>query len=134
MSAAQNSPEILNQNIMQRGPLSAVASDTVQTTLDILLSSHISALPIVDDDGLLMGIVTLRDLLAIASTRGSDQVTVAMTEAPVTVKLNHPLRESARLMLEHQVHHLPVVSDDGRLVGVISTTDFVRLFADGFTI
>lgn len=49
-----------------------------------------------------------------------------MTYGPIVVRDSAPLRDAARLLDEHHVHGLPVVDDEGRLVGVVSATDMVR--------
>ena len=131
MTATQNDSQILIQSMMQRNPLKLVSSDTVRTALDKMFANHVSALPVVDGNDYLIGIVSLNDLSPVADARGSEEVTAVMTEAPVTVGLDETLKESARLMMQHQVHHLPVISKEKRLVGVVSSTDFVRLAADG---
>lgn len=131
MTATQNDSQILIQSMMQRNPLKLVSSDTVGAALDKMFSNHVSALPVVDANDCLIGIVSLNDLSPVAAARGSEEVVAVMTEAPVTVALDESMKESARLMMQHQVHHLPVVSKDKRLVGVVSSTDFVRLAADG---
>jgi CBS domain-containing protein len=131
MTPTHNDAQILIQSMMQRNPLKLADSDTVRSAVDKMFSNHVSALPVVDDSECLIGIVSLKDLMPIAEARGSDKVVAVMTEAPVTVELDDSLLDSARLMMQHQVHHLPVVGKDKRLVGVVSSIDFVRLAADG---
>lgn len=131
MTATKNESQILIQSMMQRNPLKLVSTDTVREAKDMMFSNHVSALPVVDSNECLVGIVSLNDLSPIAEEKGSDAVACVMTESPVTVDLEESLRESARLMMQHQVHHLPVVAKDRRLVGVVSSIDFVRLAADG---
>lgn len=60
---------------------------------------------------------------------GSMTVRDAMNSAPVSVTPTSELAEAAALMVQHRVHRLPVV-EQGRLVGIISTTNLVQLFAD----
>jgi CBS domain-containing protein len=131
MSSTETDSQILVQSMMQRNPLKATSSETVQTALNMMLSNHVSALPVVDENEQLVGIVSLNDLMPSAQERASEAVAAVMTEAPLTVGSDETLRESAMLMIQHQVHHLPVVSSDKRLVGVVSSIDIVRLVADG---
>ncbi|MGO4440177.1 CBS domain-containing protein [Rhizobium sp. RAF56] len=49
-----------------------------------------------------------------------------MTRNPITVKASAPIAEAANVMLEHSISGLPVVNDDGVLVGVVSEGDFLR--------
>lgn len=53
-----------------------------------------------------------------------------MSRNVISVRASQPLREAAQQMVEHHVHRLPVVDED-RLVGILSSLDLVRLFADG---
>lgn len=131
MAATHNESRILVQNVMQRIPIKAVTSDTVQSALETMIANHVSALPVVDEEDRLIGIVSLNDLMALLQNQGAAALESVMTQAPVTVQADDSLIESAQLMVQHQVHHLPVVGQDKRLVGVISSVDFMRLAAEG---
>jgi len=54
-----------------------------------------------------------------------------MTSGVVGVRPDLDIREAAQLMLEHQYGCLPVVDGEGRLVGILTESDFVRLLARG---
>ncbi|WFU13426.1 CBS domain-containing protein (plasmid) [Rhizobium sp. CB3090] len=49
-----------------------------------------------------------------------------MTSTPVTVKASSPIAEAASLMLDNRISGLPVVDDDGTLIGIVSEGDFLR--------
>jgi CBS domain-containing protein len=98
----------------------------------------ISGLPVVDAQGTLRGVISQTDLL-----RGSGDVESAvrrrftglrvadlMTSPAITVELETPLVEAARLMRDEKVHRLVAVNEGGRAVGVLSSMDFVSLYAD----
>jgi CBS domain-containing protein len=53
----------------------------------------------------------------------------AMSAPAISITPERPVAEAARLMMENQVKRLPVVDDEGRLVGIVTRTDFVRSFA-----
>ena len=55
----------------------------------------------------------------------------AMSRNVVSVRRDQPLDEVARLMLDAHIHRLPVVDDAGKLVGLVTTLDIVRLLAEG---
>jgi CBS domain-containing protein len=63
-----------------------------------------------------------------SDTRARTGVTVGdlMTPNPVTVRADAPLVKAARLLDQHGVHGLPVIDEDGELVGVVSQTDMLR--------
>ena len=94
-------------------------------------------------DGLLVGIVTDRDIrLNLASPATSLSVwelhhllaklTVrdVMTRAVLVVDPDRPAAEAARIMLSHKISALPVTDGD-RLVGILTESDFVRLVSEG---
>jgi acetoin utilization protein AcuB len=85
-------------------------------------------LPVVSD-GKLVGIITERDLREHRGHLEHTKVNGIMTEDPVTVTPETTVEESAQKLLEHQIGGLPVVSE-GRLVGVITTTDILQAFVD----
>lgn len=109
--------------------------------------SRISAFPVVDDQGRVVGVVSQADMLdkeaELATGRGplagvlrfgdhekASGVTAAelMTSPPVTAGPDTPLAEAARLMRDHQVKRLPVINATGRLVGIVSRADVLSVF------
>jgi CBS domain-containing protein len=128
----------------------------VQEIARLLWSRGVSGVPVVDEDGTLVGIVRELDLLVrnanlhipqylrvldimiplgsrhefeeeLRRAMGATAADV-MTGQVITVGPDTDLAEAATLMLDKDVNRLPVV-DDGRLVGIISRADFVRLLA-----
>ena len=106
-----------------------------------LLSGMYSGLPVVDDKGKVVGVVSEFDLLkAIREGKSLEQVKAEdiMSKNPVCVFENTPVEEIIDLMMKHNIIRVPVVRD-GNLVGVISRCDilsnivepeFVTVFAD----
>lgn len=97
-----------------------------------LATRNISAVPVVDDDGALVGVVSRYDLVHHRRLHPhADEVTCAaiMTRAPVTVGATEPMIGVARLMVAHRIHRVFVV-DAGRLAGVVTTTDVTRAVED----
>jgi len=93
-----------------------------------LASRRISAVPIVDDHGSIIGVVSRSDLLhhrRVHPHQHDATCATIMTAGPVIAEAQAPLREAAQLMIEHGIHRVFAV-EAGRLVGVISTTDLTR--------
>jgi CBS domain-containing protein len=93
------------------------------------------ALPVLEN-GRLVGIVTDRDLRKHEGLAGKatdylewTKVTVAMTPNPMTVSPEFFTLDAARLLLEHKIGGLPVV-DNGKLVGIVTTSDLLRSILD----
>jgi CBS domain-containing protein len=85
---------------------------------------------VVLSEGLLVGIVTERDVLrAVATRRVGSSVADVMTVAPETVDADEPSGQAAAVMIHGGFRHLPVV-EGGTVVGMVSIRDLVRLTVD----
>lgn len=88
------------------------------------------ALPVTSNDGLLLGMITDRDLLlAAAHERAALQnITVdrAMSPGPFTCQPDDPIRSVESTMCRHQVRRVPVVDAAGRALGIVSLSDLAR--------
>jgi CBS domain-containing protein len=124
--------------LMQQPVVTVEPDRTVREAVILLSDDHISALPVTDRTGRIVGVVSTTDILA-AEAEGSpggagrEAATVAdlMTPRPITVSPDAEVKDAAQQMLYADVHRLFVTEDD-RLVGVISSTDIVRAVARGF--
>ena len=81
-------------------------------------------LPVVDDRGRLVGVVSDRDIV-----RRTDRKRIAdvMSRDVVTTRPEAPAHLAASMMLDFRIGSLPVVDDEGSLVGVVTITDYVAL-------
>jgi CBS domain-containing protein len=122
-----------------QSPVTSIGRDTtVGEAIITLADRHVSAVPVLDSTGRMIGVLSTTDVLeaeAAASDRMSrdqlfDDTSVVdlMTPRPLTITPESDVREAARQMLYGDVHRLFVEEED-RLVGVISRTDVVRAFA-----
>lgn len=126
----------LMQSDVQTVPPDAVVNDAVVTLAD----SRISALPVVDGTGRMVGVLSSTDILA-SEEEAEDQtaretlleetfVRDLMTPHPLTISPDAEVKEAAQQMLLADVHRL-FVTEGERLIGVISTTDIMRAVATG---
>lgn len=126
-------------DLMTREVVTLSWKERVLAAEDVMRLGRIRHLPIVDDDGLLVGIVSQRDLfrwgLLLALTPGGAEdraalegvlVKDAMRNDVVTVARDTPLEDAARLMLERKIGCL-VVTQGKRILGIITESDFVKL-------
>jgi CBS domain-containing protein len=120
-------------DIMTKAAVTDSPSDTLAEAASKMWREKTGSL-LVMEDGELKGIVTERDLLRVVG-EGKDpkSVTVAdaMTHDPVTVPPDTALIAAAYIMFEKWFRHLPVVTGEGDLVGVISLRDLLNLVARG---
>ena len=135
--------DVMNRDVVvvsPRMPLKDVAR--------VLVNRHFSGVPVVDDDGTVLGVVSEGDILA--KERGPGSATSifgraleletwsrkhnaldagdAMTTPAVTIDPQRRVSEAAALMLDSKVNRLPVVDADGKLVGIVTRADLVRAF------
>jgi CBS domain-containing protein len=113
----------------------AVSRETgLRDAARLMFRNRVSGLPIVDEVGALVGIITEADFLKLEverqeGTRGQgDTVGDVMSRGVVTVPPNVEIYEAAKIMAVQEVKRLPVVDEDNRLLGVISRSDIVSLF------
>lgn len=103
------------------------ANATVEDALNLLEELFIRHVPIVDEEGRLLGLVTQRDLLAWEHKKMPDvPIREVMRTGLVTASPSQTLRSAAETMIFNKYGCLPVV-DDGLLVGIITETDFLKL-------
>lgn len=113
--------------------------DTIAQLLDKMQELRIRHLPVVGEGDRLVGLVSQRDLLHAASSFLSDReaarneligtvkVGTIMQRELVTAAPGDGLAEAGRIMLETKLGCMPVVEEGGKLVGVLTEADFVRL-------
>ena len=112
--------------VMTPNPQSVDPSTTVVEAARLMRDGDVGSLPVVED-GKVVGIVTDRDIAVRAVAEGKDPQGTKVGEIAskdlVTVDPQQDLDEALRLMARHQVRRLPVVEEDGRLVGVVAQAD-----------
>jgi len=111
---------------MTANPVIAAPSEKLSAVEARMRQGNFRSMPVVEE-GKVVGIVTDRDLRTHTGYQEHTEVKTAMSEPVVTVAPETPVREAARLLRERKIGALPVV-EDGRLVGVVSTSDMLDAF------
>ena len=145
---------------MKRHVVSIHASDTVRAAAAIFVQKHIGLLPVVDDKNKVVGVIGLRDLLtlelpdfvafiedvdfvhdfgAVETTRPEaeslDQPITSILKSVFTVEEDCGLLRAYALMLQHNLHDMPVVNKKGELVGITSRVDIgVKILSSWATV
>ena len=145
---------MLVQDFMTPNPITVKPLDSVETVLKLLEERHISGIPVVDENGRVVGVVSEADLLfkerpirmplylnflggviylepldkfsqQLKKTLGM-LVQDVMTPNPVTITPDAPVSGAANLMIEKRINRLPVVDKEGKLLGIITRNDLMR--------
>ena len=113
---------------MINDPLTITADKTLTELDEICGKYRISGLPVVDDNGVLLGIVTNRDLRFVTRSEFPTRtVAETMTKMPlVTAPVGVSAEKAFELLAEHKVEKLPLVDDNNVIKGLITVKDFVK--------
>lgn len=107
-------------------PVTAQAGTTLQQALRIMRDSECSGLVIVDQNGRLTGILTHRDLDLADDLSGNIADLMTGRERLVTGSPKISRDEARKLLHQHRIEKLPLVDDDGKLVGLITARDILK--------
>jgi len=142
------------QDFMTANLVTVKPLDTVETVLKLLEERHISGLPVVNEDGKVVGVISEADLLfkerplrmplyltflgSVIYLEPLDKfaqqlkktlgilVQDVMTPDPITITPDAPVSQAANLMLEKRINRVPVVDKEGKLIGIITRSDLMR--------
>ncbi len=146
------------RDVMSTGVVTAKPKDTVRSVVGKMLGRHCGAIPVVDENGKLLGLVAVRDVMIPLYPNYGDyihdnvhsrdfeemeegyqevmnkQVEDIMTQNPLTVSPNDPILQAASYMGLKHFRRIPV-EEDGKLVGMVSLGDINRglFFSRGYS-
>jgi CBS domain-containing protein len=117
------------RDLMTSDPRTVESGGTIVDAAKIMRDEDVGIVPIVDGDRL-VGTITDRDVAVRVVAEGRDAQSTTVGEIAsrdlVTIDPQQDLDEALRLMAQHQVRRLPVVEEDGRLVGILAQADVAR--------
>ena len=111
-------------------PLTVSAGTPLEAALERMKEADVSSLLIIDADGRLAGILTNRDLSLAPDVQGTVDGLMTPLNKLVTGKSDITLSEARTLLHEHRVEKLPLIGEDGRLTGLITAQDILKLQRD----
>jgi CBS domain-containing protein len=144
-------------DLMTRDVLTVKPTTPLSDAIKLLVDRHISGLPVVDDAGKLVGVISESDLMW--REKGLDlpphilfldsviylenplqherdlhkvlgqTVGEVMTDRPISITINSTLPMAARIMHDKKIHRLPVVDAEDRPIGILTQSDIVRAIA-----
>lgn len=122
-------------DVMTRNVVSVHPEDTIERAAWLMGECDCGALPVVDGNSRLIGMITDRDITVRIAGRGLDprraRVEECMTREAFACHANDSIEECMRQMAQHQIRRLPIVYDDNRLAGIISQADLARRVGSG---
>ncbi|NLG23310.1 MAG: cyclic nucleotide-binding/CBS domain-containing protein [Actinomycetales bacterium] len=116
-------------DLVRRPPVAVSPATSVRAAAQLMVRERVSSVLVIDGERL-AGIVTDRDLRSRVVAAGLDHeepVVGVMTPQPVTAHADALAFEALMEMVDRTIHHLPVVDTAGRVTGLVSSTDLMRL-------
>lgn len=132
---------------MTRDVIAVGENDEIAEAVRLLSENRISGLPVIDKSGLVIGVVSEADILSaagmesgfafkdiirrllgepLAGHRTGDTVGAIMSRPPITIAAGADIGDAAKILSAKRIKRLPVVADDGKLIGIISRADIVK--------
>ena len=134
---------MLVKDRMTPDPVVITTDTSLKEALEIVRSKPFRHLPVLDENGKLVGIVTEKSLVYASPTSTTalsvfevdyilsrTKVGQIIQGSVISVGPDWPIEEAARVMVDRRIGCLPVVEDD-KLIGIISDTDIFRVFVEG---
>lgn len=114
--------DLMTTNLMTIGVNETIGEASIE--MQVALVRH---LPVTDERGRLVGVLSDRDLLAVAASRKPRKVRDVMTRDVVTTQPDAPAADAASQMLDHKIGSVLVVDDENTLIGMVTQTDYLQV-------
>ena len=117
-------------HIMTKTVWTVAMEDTGEKVEELLNRRSLSAVPVVDENDGIFGIISSADLQHLHAAKRNLKAVRAWelcTYKPVAVRPSTSIGEVAKLMIKKRIHHVPV-TENGKLCGIVSALDFVEQF------
>ena len=122
-------------DLMTTEVISVTPATSIKDAARLMFRHRVSGLPVVGENGLIVGIITEADFLRLEVARTTaaevepvETVAQVMSSGVVTVEADTAVVEAAKIMVVQDVKRLPVVDESGVLVGILSRLDVVAVF------
>lgn len=112
--------------VMTPNPATCKVNTSVREIARMMLENDCGQIPVIDDQGRPLGVVTDRDIAVRVIANGGDGTATAgeaMTTPVKTVRANDELKDCVCMMEEAQIRRVPVVDDSGKLTGIVALAD-----------
>jgi CBS domain-containing protein len=114
------------KDIMCKKVITAKEDLSIQQAVQLLNDRHVGSVVVVDDEDKCIGIFTERDAIRVIANKFSTEESLSkiMSRHVVTISLDASFDEAKRLMLSHDIRHLPVTNGEDKLIGLFSLRAF----------
>jgi IMP dehydrogenase len=112
------------ENVMIFDPITIGLEASVGEAMNLMSEYRIGGIPVIDDGGILKGIVTNRDLRF--ENNRTKKITEVMTTNLITTNHQTTLQAAARILQKHKIEKLPMVDESGKLIGLITYKDITK--------
>ena len=118
--------EVMTQTVMTLHP-----GDSFGDAVSLMATRQVRHSVVIDDQGYVKGVISDRDILrALARTPDwkTEAVSAIMTHDPLVVRRFTPLTDALSQLLEKRINCLPVVGEDGKVCGILTSTDLLKSY------
>ncbi|GAB4571152.1 MAG: hypothetical protein Kow0077_07100 [Anaerolineae bacterium] len=136
---------LLVQDWMTKQVITITADTKVPDAANLMREKKIRRLPVVDDEGKLIGIISYTDILQAEPSDATSlsvweinyllsklPVSKVMTPDPISIRPEATIKDAAQIMHDHKIGGLPVVDADHHVVGIITESDIFRILIAWF--
>ena len=114
---------MLVKRVMSKKVVSVSVPGSREKVLDLMRKENKAVLPVIKEDNKkLVGVITRSDLI---NNPDEEQIAMLMSRNLIVASPDDDVKDAARIMIENDVRRVPVVNDDGELVGIITSFDLV---------
>ncbi len=112
------------ENVMIFDPITINLNATIAEAINLMTEYKIGGIPVIDENGILKGIVTNRDLRF--ENNHNRKITEVMTSNLITTNHQTDLEAAARILRKHKIEKLPMIDEEGKLMGLITYKDITK--------
>ena len=115
----------LVKDIMAKGKklVTCGPKQKVAEAMELMVKNKVSGLPVVDDTGKVVGVISEADVMLAPKTA---TVKLKMTAEPITICGSATIKAAAKLLTEKKIKRALVLNEDGTLAGIVSRTDVIK--------
>ena len=115
-----------SENTVISDPFTISADITLATLQQVMDERGVNGFPVVDDAGVLTGMVTSRDIWYIEDDNAPVSTVMTPRDRLVTAPVNTDLKDARRILFQNRIEKLPLVDDEGKLAGLITAQDIEK--------